>query len=136
MVNIRWCPNLRCIQVWTFYEVFKYQSLTWDIWNYVRKVSICELYSDILLELPDFFYGKLKDQKHVVISIYRIFLTRFGYYCNYYMVIWKKKFELSLEENWIFHPSPTLGDTMEHMSLNIISLQFFCIFLGYTQFKL
>ena len=31
------------------------------------------MYSDILLELLDFFYGKLNDQKYVVIPICRIF---------------------------------------------------------------
>ena len=30
------------------------------------------MYSDILLELLDFFYGKLNDQKYVVIPIFRI----------------------------------------------------------------
>jgi hypothetical protein len=32
-----------------------------------------------------------------------IFWTKFPYYCNYYVVIWRKKFELSLEGSLIFH---------------------------------
>jgi hypothetical protein len=31
------------------------------------------------------------------------FLTKILYYYNYYVVIRRKKFELSLEDIWIFH---------------------------------
>jgi len=35
------------------------------------------------------FYGKLMDEKYVVTSICRLFLTKFRYYFNYYVVIWR-----------------------------------------------
>jgi hypothetical protein len=33
------------------------------------------------------------------------FLTKFQYYCYYYVVILRKKFELSIEDSSIFHLS-------------------------------
>jgi hypothetical protein len=36
-----------------------------------------------------FFYGKTVNQKHVVMSISRNFLTKLKYYSNYYVVIWR-----------------------------------------------
>jgi hypothetical protein len=61
------------------------------------------MYDPTLLKLYNFLcqaYGP----KYVVILIYN-FLIKFGYYCNYYMIIWRKKFELSLEDSWNFYLS-------------------------------
>jgi hypothetical protein len=46
-----------------------------------------------------FFTWQAYGQKYVVTPIYKKKLTQFGYYYNYYVVIWRKKFELSLEDN-------------------------------------
>jgi hypothetical protein len=48
-----------------------------------------------------YFLWQAYGQKYVVTSICN-FLTKFGYYCNFYVVILRKKFELSLEDSSIF----------------------------------
>ena len=51
-VNIRLCPNLRCIRVQKYYEVFKSQSLTSIIRNSIRDISILwTMYDSTVLKL-------------------------------------------------------------------------------------
>jgi hypothetical protein len=89
LVNIRLCPNLmvnkRCD------DVLKYQRLTWVIWNFMRDLSNCEQCMFILYYNYLIFLYKSYGQKYV-----GDFLTKFGCYYNYYVVIWRNKFELSL----------------------------------------
>jgi hypothetical protein len=56
-----------------------------------------------LYEKYIFLLLKAYGQKYVAPPILN-FLTKFGYYCNYYVVIWRNKFEFSLKDSRFFHP--------------------------------
>jgi hypothetical protein len=57
------------------------------------------------LSLPKLsnFFGKFMDKNMLAYQFVKN-LTKIGYYCNY-VVIWRKKFQLSLEDSSIFHLS-------------------------------
>jgi hypothetical protein len=103
LVYIRLCPNLMCIWV---------QKMLWGIeiskidFNYMklckRYIQLWIMCGHTLLKLYNFLY-KSYGQKYVATPICKKNLTKFRYYYNYYVVIRWKKFELSLEDIWIFH---------------------------------
>jgi hypothetical protein len=70
-----------------------------------RSIQLWTIYGHTLLKLSNFLYKSYR-QKYVVTPK---FLIKFGYYCNYYVVIWRNNFKLSLEDNRIFHPSSGCG---------------------------
>ena len=120
MVNIRWCPNLRCIQVRTCYEVFKSQSLTWYMKLCEGGIHLWTMYSDILFEQLDFFYGKLNNQKYAFIPICKIF----GPNLNIIIII---LWHLSEIEVWIIYRKQLnywsiskIWIIIEHTRLNMI----------------
>jgi hypothetical protein len=106
LVNIRLCPNLMCIWV---------QKMLWGTEiskNDMSYMKLCErsiqlwtMYTHTLLKLSNFFYTNLMDRNMVPHEFVNR-LTKFGYYYNYYVVIWRNKFELFLEDIWIFHLYP------------------------------
>jgi hypothetical protein len=51
-----------------------------------------------------YFFGNLID-KNMLLYQFVIFWTKFPNYYNYYVLIWRKKFQLSLEGCSIFHLS-------------------------------
>jgi hypothetical protein len=53
-----------------------------------RSIQLWTMYGHTLLKLSNFLY-KSYGQKYVSTPIYKI-LTKFGYYYNYYVVMWKK----------------------------------------------
>jgi hypothetical protein len=69
-----------------------------------RSIQLWKMYGHTLLKLSNFLY-KYYGQKYVVTPICNFFTT-FGYYYNYYVVICRNKFELSLEDILIFHLYP------------------------------
>jgi hypothetical protein len=108
LVNRRLCPNLRCIWVqnrlWGL-EISKINLSYRKLWESCMQMWI--MYGLALLKLSIFLW-QAYGQKYDVISICN-FLTKFGYYCSYYVVIWRKNFELSLEDRLIFHLSLETG---------------------------
>ena len=103
------------IQIWSTYEfknVMRYSNL--KVWRELLE-TMCETYPFLnnacshFTKTIWFFYGKIMDLKYVSIPNCRIFLTKLRYYCNYYVVILRKEFELSLINFWIFHLSPRHG---------------------------
>jgi hypothetical protein len=84
LVNIRLCQKLRFIRV---------QKLSWGIeiskidLSYKklceRYIKLCTMYRHTLLKLSE-FYTNLID-KNMLPHQFVNFLTKFGYYCNYYV---------------------------------------------------
>jgi hypothetical protein len=119
LVNIRLCQNLRFIRV---------QKMSWGIEISIIDLSykkICErciklwtMYGHTLLKLS-IFYTNLMD-KNMLPHQFVNFLTKFGYYYNYYVVIWRNKFELSLEDIWFFSSISRTWIRLTHMNLIII----------------
>jgi hypothetical protein len=66
-----------------------------------RSIQLRTIYGHTLLKLSNFLYKSYG--KNMLPHQFVILLTTFGYY---YIVIWKNKFELSLEDIWIFHLYP------------------------------
>jgi hypothetical protein len=75
-----------------------------NVWSYFTKTI--------------YFLYKSYRQKYVATPICN-FLTKFEYYYDYHVVIWKNKFELSLENIWIFLSIFRVWVMMEHVSLKI-----------------
>jgi hypothetical protein len=101
LVNIMLCQKLRFIRV---------QKMSWGIeisnidLSYKklceRYIKLWTMYGHALLKLCN-FYTNLMD-KNMFPHQFVNFLTKFRYYYNYYVAIWRNKFELSLEDIWIF----------------------------------
>jgi hypothetical protein len=62
------------------------------------------MYGHTLVKLSS-FYTNIMD-KNMLPHQFVTFLTKFGYYYNYHVVIWINNFELLLEDIWIFHLYP------------------------------
>jgi hypothetical protein len=105
LVNIRLCQKMRFIRV---------QKMSWCI--EISKIELsykklCErfinlwtMYGHTLLKLSSFLYKYYA--QNMLPHQFVHFLIKYGYYYNYYVVIWWNKFEFSLEGIWIFHLYP------------------------------
>jgi hypothetical protein len=62
------------------------------------------MYNLILLKLSNLFHRKFME-KNMLLHQFVIFVTKFRYYCNYHVVIWRKKFELCPLVDSVFYLS-------------------------------
>jgi hypothetical protein len=107
LVNRRLCANLRCVWVQQIVWGIKISKIDFSYRKYCeRYIKLWIMHGFTLLKL----YKKLWT-KNIFSSQFVDFLTQFRYYYNYYVIIWRKKFELSLEDTWIFYVS--LGHGLE-----------------------
>jgi hypothetical protein len=87
-------------------DVMMYSNLKDSLELYETLREMCPIFNHVWTYFTRtiYFFDNIME-KICFHIIFKKKLTKFPYYCNYYVVNWRKMFELSLEDNSIFHPS-------------------------------
>jgi hypothetical protein len=121
--------NKRCVKIsgaYKFksgYDVLKSQRLTWVLYMklYERCVQLWIMYGLSILKLSN-FCGNIMDK--YMFSYHLKKLTKFWYYCYYYVVIWRKSVWIVPRRQFKFSSIFRNRTIMGHMSIVVIFYNF------------
>jgi hypothetical protein len=123
LVNIRLCPNLMCIWVQKMLWGIEFSKIDFELYETLWKIyPIVNNVWSYVIKTIYFFIQRLWTKICFHTNLYKI-LTKFEYYYNYYVVIWKKVWIVS-RRHLNFSSISRTWTRIEHMSLIIIFVQF------------